>query len=215
MQDFEKLGVFYLGRDYDLDAKKQRETPILYDSRDLVTHGVCVGMTGSGKTGLCLALIEEAAIDGVPVIAIDPKGDIGNLVLTFPNLAKEDFRPWIDEDEARRAGVAPDEFAAKEAQRWREGLAAWGQNGDRIKRLRNAARFAIYTPGSTAGLPVSILSCFAAPRVPAKDDAEALAERAGSTALSVLSLAGIQVTPRSREHTLLSQLFAAARRRGP
>jgi Bacterial protein of unknown function (DUF853) len=214
MQDFEKLGVFYLGRDYDLAAKKQQETPVLYDSRDLVTHGVCVGMTGSGKTGLCLALIEEAAIDGVPVIAIDPKGDIGNLLLTFPNLAKEDFRPWIDEDEARRAGVAPDEFAAKEAQRWREGLAAWGQDGERIKRLRNAATFAIYTPGSTAGLPVSILSSFAAPRGPAKDDAEALAERAGSTALSVLSLAGIQVTPRSREHTLLSSLFAAAWREG-
>ena len=214
MQDFEKLGVFYLGRDYDFDSKKQLETPVLYDSRDLVTHGVCVGMTGSGKTGLCLALIEEAAIDGVPVIAIDPKGDIANLLLTFPNLAKEDFRPWIDEDEARRAGVTADEFAGKEAQRWREGLAAWGQDGARISRLRGAANFAIYTPGSKAGLPVSILSSFAAPRGPARDDEEAMAERAGSTALSVLSLAGIEAAPRSREHTLLSALFAAAWREG-
>ena len=171
MQDFEKLGVFYLGRDYDFDSKKQLETPVLYDSRDLVTHGVCVGMTGSGKTGLCLALIEEAAIDGVPVIAIDPKGDIANLLLTFPNLAKEDFRPWIDEDEARRAGVTADDFAGKEAERWREGLAAWGQDGARISRLRGAANFAIYTPGSKAGLPVSILSSFAAPRGPARDRA--------------------------------------------
>ncbi len=214
MQDFEKLGVFYLGRDYDFDSKKQLETPVLYDSRDLVTHGVCVGMTGSGKTGLCLALIEEAAIDGVPVIAIDPKGDIANLLLTFPNLAKEDFRPWIDEDEARRAGVTADEFAGKEAQRWREGLAAWGQDGARISRLRGAANFAIYTPGSKAGLPVSILSSFAAPRGLARDDEEAMAERAGSTALSVLSLAGIEAAPRSREHTLLSALFAAAWREG-
>src|SRR6478672_10625618 len=121
MQDFEKLGVFYLGRAFDLDSKKQLETPILYDSRDLVTHGVCVGMTGSGKTGLCLSLIEEAAIDGVPVIAIDPKGDLGNLLLTFPSLTAGDFRPWIDED------------------------------GARIERLRKAADFAIYTPGSRAG----------------------------------------------------------------
>ena len=114
MKDFEKLGLFYLGREYDVAAGKALETPILYDSRDLVTHAVCVGMTGSGKTGLCLSLVEEAAIDGVPVIAIDPKGDLGNLLLTFPNLAPEDFRPWIDEDEARRAGVAPDAFAARQ-----------------------------------------------------------------------------------------------------
>src|SRR5688572_2409103 len=120
MQDFEKLGLFYLGREYELDARRQLDQPLLYDSRDLVTHAVCVGMTGSGKTGLCLSLIEEAAIDGVPVIAIDPKGDLGNLLLTFPKLAAEDFRPWVDEDEARRAGVTADQFAAAEAQRWRE-----------------------------------------------------------------------------------------------
>jgi hypothetical protein len=214
MQDFEKLGLFYLGRDYDLDARKLLEQPVLYDSRDLVTHAVCVGMTGSGKTGLCLSLIEEAAIDGVPVIAIDPKGDIGNLLLTFPNLAPGDFRPWIDEDEARRAGATADDFAATEAQRWRDGLAAWGQDGARISRLRSAASFTIYTPGSKAGVPVSILSSFAAPRGAARDDAEALGERAGSTALSVLSLAGVEVAPRSREHTLLSSLFAAAWREG-
>src|SRR6187200_2232085 len=112
MQDFEKLGLFYLGRTYDTDAHKTTDDLVLYDSRDLVTHAVCVGMTGSGKTGLCLSLIEEAAIDGVPVIAIDPKGDLGNVLLTFPSLAGADFRPWIDEDEARRASVSPDAFAA-------------------------------------------------------------------------------------------------------
>src|SRR5512141_2421495 len=100
MQDFEKLGVFYLGRRYDLATHARQSDLVLYDSKDLVTHGVCVGMTGSGKTGLCLAILEEAALDGVPVIAVDPKGDLGNLMLTFPRLAAEDFRPWINEDEA-------------------------------------------------------------------------------------------------------------------
>src|SRR3954451_10661841 len=214
MQDFEKLGLFYLGREYDLDARTLRDQPVLYDSRDLVTHGVCVGMTGSGKTGLCLSVIEEAAIDGVPVIAIDPKGDIGNLLLTFPNLAPEDFRPWIDEDEARRAGWAPKACAAGSAGGWREGLAAWGQDGARIARLRNAAAFTIYTPGSKAGVPVSIMSSFAAPQGSARDDGEALAERAGTTAVSVLSLAGVEVASRSREHTLLSTILANAWRTG-
>src|SRR5574338_108420 len=116
MQDFEKLGLFYLGKEYDLAAGKRLDAPILYDSRDLVPHAVCVGMTGSGKTGLCLSLIEEAAIDGVPVIAIDPKGDLGNLLLTFPGLSPAEFEPWIDPDEARRMGLSPDDFAAQQAE---------------------------------------------------------------------------------------------------
>ncbi len=210
MKDFEKLGLFYLGREYDVAAAKALDNPILYDSRDLVTHAVCVGMTGSGKTGLCLALVEEAAIDGVPVIAIDPKGDLGNLLLTFPNLAPEDFRPWIDEDEARRAGVSPDAYAAREAETWRKGLAEWGEDGARIERLRKAAEFAIYTPGSKAGLPVSLLASFAAPAAPMRDDAEMLGERAGSTATSLLSLAGVDAPPRTPEHTLLSNILTAA-----
>lgn len=210
MQDFEKLGLFYLGREYDLEAQKTTDVPVLYDSRDLVTHAVCVGMTGSGKTGLCLGLIEEAAIDGVPVIAIDPKGDLGNLLLTFPKLEPSDFRPWIDEEGARRAGQSPDAFAEQQARAWKEGLAAWGQDGARIERLRNAAEFAIYTPGSRAGLPVSVLTSFAAPPASVRGDAELIAERAGSTATSLLSLAGVDAAPRSREHTLLASLFSAA-----
>jgi hypothetical protein len=210
MRDFEKLGLFYLGRRYDMAAKKRLDEPVLYESRDLVTHAVCVGMTGSGKTGLCVSLVEEAAIDGVPVIAIDPKGDLGNLLLTFPDLSPGAFRPWIDEDEARRAGQDPDAFAAAEAKRWRAGLEEWGQDDARIRRLREAAEFAIYTPGSRAGLPVSILSSFAAPPAAARADAEALAERAGTTATSLLSLAGAESQPRSREHTLLATLFSTA-----
>jgi hypothetical protein len=210
MKDIEKLGLFYLGRPYDMEAHRSVDEPVLYDSRDLVTHAVCVGMTGSGKTGLCLSLIEEAAIDGVPVIAIDPKGDLGNLLLTFPELTAAAFRPWVDEDEARRAGVTPDAFAAAEAEKWKKGLAEWGQDGARIERLRNAAEFAIYTPGSSAGVPVSILSSFAAPPAAARTDRESMAERAGATASSLLTLAGVDAEPRSREHTLLASLFAGA-----
>ncbi len=159
-------------------AGRPLDEAVLYDSRDLVTHAVCVGMTGSGKTGLCLSLIEEAAIDGVPVIAIDPKGDLGNLLLTFPQLSASEFRPWIDEDEARRKGQTADAFAAAEAERWRAGLAEWGEDGARIERLKSAAEFTIYTPGSRAGVPVSILSSFNAPPPAARADGEAMAERA-------------------------------------
>ena len=212
--DFEKLGLFYLGRRYDLETRTVLDEPVLYDSRDLVTHAVCIGMTGSGKTGLSLALLEEAIIDGIPVIAIDPKGDIGNLLLTFPRLAPEDFRPWIDEGDAVRAGMSPDAYAAAQADAWRKGLAEWGQDGARIERLRRAAEFTIYTPGSRAGTPVSILSSFAAPPAAIRDDAEALGDRAAGTATSVLSLAGVDAPPRSREHTLLAALFTAAWRSG-
>ena len=214
MHDFEKLGLFYIGRRYDLATRTILDEPILYESRDLVTHALCIGMTGSGKTGLSLALIEEAAIDGVPVIAIDPKGDIGNLLLTFPQLAPEDFRPWIDEGDATRAGMTPEGYAAAEAEKWRKGLADWGQDGARIERLRRAAEFVIYTPGSRAGTPVSILSSLAAPTAAAREDTEALGERAGGTASSLLSLAGVDAPPRSREHTLLAALLTASWRAG-
>jgi hypothetical protein len=209
--DFEKLGAFFLGRPYDLAAGAPRDGLTLYDSKDLVTHAVCIGMTGSGKTGLCLALIEEAAIDRVPAILIDPKGDLGNLLLTFPNLAPADFRPWIDEEEARRRGVSPDDHAAKEAEKWRHGLASWGQDGERIRRLRDAVDLAIYTPGSTAGIPLSILASFGAPPAAVRDDAELLRERIAVTASSVLGLLGIDADPvRSREHILVSTILGGA-----
>src|SRR5688572_6085530 len=154
--DYEKLGLFYLGRPYDVAARKPGEGLTLYDSRDLVTHAVCLGMTGSGKTGLCLALLEEAAIDGIPALIIDPKGDLANLMLTFPELRPEDFLPWINEDDARKNGLEPADYARQQAELWRKGLAEWGQDGARIRRLRDAVDIAIYTPGSEAGIPVSI-----------------------------------------------------------
>src|SRR5947208_3868461 len=133
--NIEGLGTFYIGRSYDKAANKPLDEPVLYDSKDLVTHALCVGMTGSGKTGLGIAAIEEAAIDGVPVIVIDPKGDLTNLLLTFPDLRPADFAPWIDEDDARRAGKSVAEFAVDQADRWKKGLAESGQDGARIRRL--------------------------------------------------------------------------------
>jgi hypothetical protein len=126
MQDYEKLGVFYLGRHYDLKKKKAKADLLLYESKHLVTHGLAVGMTGSGKTGLCFDIIEEAAIDGIPAILIDPKGDLANLLLTFPELRSEDFTPWVNEDEARKQGVSVADLAAQQAELWRKGLAALG-----------------------------------------------------------------------------------------
>ncbi|MFY9552899.1 MAG: ATP-binding protein, partial [Thermoanaerobaculia bacterium] len=215
MQDFEKLGVFYLGRSYDLAKKNRKEDLLLYDSRDLVTHAVCVGMTGSGKTGLCLSLVEEAAIDGVPAILIDPKGDLCDLLLTFPNLAPEDFRPWINEEDAARKGLTPDEYAKQQAELWKKGLAEWGEDGARIRRLKDAAEFAIYTPGSSAGLPVSILKSFAAPDPAARGDEEALLERVTSTATGLLTLLGVDADPlKSREHILVSTILTDAWKKG-
>ncbi len=206
--DYEKLGAFYLGRPYDLEAAKGGDGLLLYDSKDLVTHAVCVGMTGSGKTGLCVGLLEEAAIDGIPALVIDPKGDLGNLLLTFPELAAEDFRPWVNEDDARRKEISADELASREAETWRKGLESWGQSGERIRKLRDAADFSIYTPGSEAGLPVSILSSFAAPSEAVVADADLLRDRIASTATSLLGLLGIDADPiQSREHILLSNLL--------
>jgi hypothetical protein len=215
MQDFEKLGVFYLGRLYDLAKKSGLEDLLLYDSKDLVTHAVCIGMTGSGKTGLCISLIEEAAIDGVPAIVIDPKGDITNLLLTFPSLQGKDFAPWINEEDALKKGLSPQDFAAQQASLWRDGLAKWGQDGERIRRLRESADFQIYTPGSNAGLPISIMKSFAAPPTEIRLDDELLNESINTTVTSLLALIGIDADPiRSREHILLSSIFAESWRHG-
>lgn len=215
MEDYEKLGTFYLGRQYSLKDQKLEDGLILYDSKDLVTHAVCVGMTGSGKTGLCLALLEEAAIDGIPAIVIDPKGDLPNLLLTFPELRGEDFLPWINEEEARKKGLAPEEYAKQQADVWKKGLAEWGQSGDRIQRLRDAAEFVIYTPGSSAGLPVSILKSFAAPDRALVEDGELFQERITTTVTSLLGLLGIEADPiQSREHILLSTVLGWAWRQG-
>jgi hypothetical protein len=213
--DFEKLGLFYLGRPYDLDRKAPRDGVLLYDSKDLVTHAVCVGMTGSGKTGLCIDLLEEAAIDGIPALVVDPKGDLGNLLLTFPGLTAGEFRPWIDEDEARRNGKTPDEWAAAEAETWKKGLESWGQNGGRIRRFRDACDVAIYTPGAQSGLGLSIIRSFAAPPPDFVEESDLMRERVATTATSLLGLLGIDADPiKSREHILLSTIIDVSWRQG-
>ncbi len=215
MQDFEKLGVFYLGREFDQGQKKLGENLVLYDSRDLVTHAVVVGMTGSGKTGLCIDLIEEAAIDGVPSILIDPKGDLTNLLLTFPQLRAEDFLPWVNPDDASRKGLSVEDFAGQQASQWQKGLADWGEGAERIQRLRDAAEFVIYTPGSSAGLPVSILKSFAAPDPEILEDRELFQERITTTVTSLLGLLNIEADPiQSREHILLSTIIGQMWRQG-
>ncbi|MDA7977385.1 MAG: DUF87 domain-containing protein [Pirellulales bacterium] len=214
-QDFEKLGVFYLGRDHDMAAEQTGNAPLLYDAKDLTTHAVCVGMTGSGKTGLCISLLEEAALDGVPAIAIDPKGDLANLFLTFPQLRAEDFRPWIDESAAERKGITPDEFAQQTAELWRNGLADWNQDGARIARMREAIDLGLYTPGSSAGQPVSVLRSFNAPSEESLHDADAIRERVASAASSLLALLDIDADPvNSREHILISNLLDHSWRAG-
>jgi hypothetical protein len=211
--DFEKLGAFYIGRGYDPAKDALAADPLMYDSRDLTTHAVCVGMTGSGKTGLCISLLEEAALDGIPALVIDPKGDIANLMLSFPGLSPVEFLPWIDPAEAGRKGTTPDELAKKTAETWKTGLAEWGQDGDRIRRFREAVDIAIYTPGSTAGLPLSILRSFAPP--PAGSDGAATRDRISAAVAGLLGLVGIAADPlKSREHILLSAIIDAAWSKG-
>jgi Skp family chaperone for outer membrane proteins len=207
--DFEKLGAFYLGRAYDAERDALSDGPLMYDSRDLTTHAVCVGMTGSGKTGLCISLLEEAALDGIPALVIDPKGDIANLLLAFPGLAAGEFQPWIDPAEAARKGTTPEALAAKTAETWKSGLAEWGEDGDRIRRFRESVDITVYTPGSDAGLPLSILRSFAPP--PAGTEAGATRERISAAVSGLLGLVGIAADPlKSREHILVSAIVDAA-----
>jgi hypothetical protein len=208
---FEKLGLFYLGK--IADPATQAVTPdyLLYDSKDLVTHAVCVGMTGSGKTGLCVGLLEEAAIDNIPALIVDPKGDLGNLMLLFPDLRPENFRPWINEDEAAQKGRSPDDYAREQAELWRRGLAEWGQDESRIHSLLAAADVSIYTPGSNAGLPLSVLKSFAAPPPELREDQDLFQQRISTTISGLLGLLGLQADPlQSREHILISNLLDAA-----
>ncbi|HBN77461.1 MAG TPA: ATP-binding protein, partial [Planctomycetaceae bacterium] len=215
LPNYEKLGVFYLGREFDLTADKLIDDIVLYDSKDLTTHAVCVGMTGSGKTGLCLSLLEEAAIDNIPVIAIDPKGDLGNLLLTFPGMTGEEFEPWVDAGEARRKGQTTAEFAEATAKKWKEGLAEWDQQPERVAMFRDSCDLAIYTPGSDAGLPISVVQSFAAPNEKILNDGDAFRDRVMSAVSSLLALLQIDADPiSSREHILLSNILTVAWQQG-
>ena len=201
--------TFYLGRIYDPVKQKITGETVQYDPADLTTHGFVVGMTGSGKTGLCIDILEEAALQGIPAIAIDPKGDLTNLVLHFPNLAPTDFRPWIDPEIARREGQTIDQAAQEASQTWRKGLEEWGIKDERMKKLASAVEYTIYTPGSDSGNPVNILSSLAAPALDWNANREILREKITSTVTALLGLVGYtDVDPiRSREHILLANLL--------
>ncbi len=208
MNSFEKLGAFYLGRPYDPAARAASPAPLLYDSKDLTTHGLIVGMTGSGKTGLAIVLLEEAALDGIPSIVIDPKGDMANLALRFPALAPEDFLPWIESREADTRGVTREELARETSRNWEEGIAAWGQSRDRIRALAAAGAVEVYTPGSASGRPLAVLRSLSAPPARILEDGDALRERIVNTVSGLLGLVGIEADPvTSREHVLLSNIL--------
>ncbi|MFQ5615731.1 MAG: helicase HerA domain-containing protein [Anaerolineales bacterium] len=206
------LTHFYLGRALDPHTNQPTNQPLHYNPDDLTTHAVVVGMTGSGKTGLCIGLLEEAALAGIPALMIDPKGDITNTLLHFPDLAPQDFQPWVNAGQARREGKTVEQAAAETAERWKKGLAAWDIPPDRVRALANAAHFTVYTPGSTAGVPISILASLKAPGVPWDEHREILREKIAGTVTAILGLAGMDdVDPvRTREHILLANIFEHA-----
>ncbi len=206
---------FFIGKDYDLNQGKLTEEPVFYNPADLTTHAVVTGMTGSGKTGLCIGLLEEAALKGLPAIIIDPKGDLTNLILHFPELKPEDFEPWIDQDSARLKGKSVGQAAGEASDSWRTSIEEWGLSKEALLSLKQFD-FAIYSPGSQSGIPVNILSSFEAPAIPWQGNEEALRERISSTVTAILGLVGMSnIDPlKSREHILLSNIIEDAWSKG-
>ncbi len=209
--DFEKMGVFYLGRHYNQKTRAVETPYCLYDSNEMAAHALCIGNAGSGKSGLCIGLLEEAAIDSIPVIAIDTRGDVGNILLQFPQLSPNDLLPWADADRVRRSGLTPAAYAAQQSQLWRTELTSFEETSARIKRLADAAEFAIYTPGSSAGRSVSLAGALLAPPNTVREDADQLRERIYCCTASLLALIGkFDSTQRGREHVLVSNIIKFA-----
>lgn len=208
LADYEKLDLFYLGRECDPETGESTEIPLLVPNNQLTTHAVILGMTGSGKTGLGVGLLEEAAIDRIPAVVIDPKGDMGNLLLSFPQLRPEDFLPWIDQTKAAQMGTTAEELARDTARRWKKGLQEWNQGGERIARMREHAAFELYTPGNGSGNPLSIVHTLEAPDPATLEDNEMAASLVNATVSSLLGIVGKTADPlTSREHILLSSIL--------
>ena len=212
----DKSDKYFLGKAYDLNQSKMLDERVVYDPDDLTTHGVITGMTGSGKTGLGVILLEEAALQGIPAIVVDPKGDLTNLLLHFPDLLPEDFQPWVDQTAARREGISVEQAAEKASALWQKGLASYGIGQPELQALSDAVEYAVYTPGSDAGLPVSILASLSAPPIPWEGNKEILRDKIASTVTALLGLIGLKdIDPvRSKEHILLSNIFEEAWRQG-
>lgn len=211
MENFEKLGVFYLGKDYDLPQKRVEDNPILLKSKDLTTHAIIIGMTGSGKTGLGISLMEEAILDNIPIIAIDPKGDLSNLACVFPSFDADDFKPFVSVSDAESKSISLDDFARDQALLWKQGLVDWGQDENRLLTLKEKSNIRIYTPGSQSGIPVSILKSFQAPNLAILEDKEAFEDRLSATTQGLLSLINLDLDPfSSREFVLISNLIQNA-----
>lgn len=204
-------GELFLGGIIDPTSNEKTGENVLYDAHDLTTHGVIVGMTGSGKTGLGIVALEEALLSNIPCLIIDPKGDMGNLLLNFPSFQPSDFRPWVDEGAARRQDQTPDELAASTAETWKNGLEGWGITGDRLRQLGLGAEFQIYTPGSVAGIPLNIVGSLAAPDLDWATEAETIRAEIEGFVSSLLVLANIEADPiSSPEHILLSTIIEKA-----
>jgi len=200
---------FFLGGAVDPETGERTERNVHYDPGDLTTHGVIVGMTGSGKTGLGIIYLEEALRSGLPVLVLDPKGDMTNLALTFPDLAPADFRPWIDEAAARRDGDDPDAAAADTAELWSSGLESWGLGGSDVAALRAAGEVTVYSPGSEAAVPLDVLGSLSAPA--STEDMEVVRDEIEGFVSGLLGLVGIDADPlSSREHILLANLIEHA-----
>lgn len=207
MENFEQLGLFYLGKEI-AGGDGQDGSLVLYPSSNLSTHALCVGMTGSGKTGLCIDLLEEAAIDGIPALIIDPKGDMANLALRFPDYRPEDFLPWVTEDEARQKNLTREDLAQDLANNWKRGIESWGQTGDRIRLMDQNSELCVYTPASEAAEPLSLLAGLDAPSPELLQDYNTMANLVAGTVSSLLSLLEIEADPlQSPEHILLSNIF--------
>ena len=206
---YEKLGLFYFGKEIDPKTLETTDNLLLYNSKDLTTHAVIIGMTGSGKTGLGIGIIEEATIDKIPSIVIDPKGDMGNLLLAFPDLKPKDFEEWVDPDEAQNKEMDSKSYAEEVANKWENGLKSFYQDKNRIKLYKESADFTIYTPGSSAGIPLSVLSSFDTPSEDILDDPDTFSSIINSTVMGLLTLIGIKANPlSSKEYMLLATIFS-------
>jgi hypothetical protein len=204
---YEKAGLFYLGKDVDRERFESTEVLTLLKNKNFTTHAAIIGMTGSGKTGLGVGIIEEAAIDNIPSIVIDPKGDMGNLCLTEPAFKAENFAPWVA-DEAASKGEEVMAYAAKTASFWKEGIESWGQTSERVARFDRVQK-TIYTPGSQSGVPIDLMSSLALPDSEILQDSDNFASYLKSSVMGLLSLIGIEADPLdSKEYILLSQIIA-------